>query len=420
MIVRFVRDSIQRSPRRKALIIAAIALGTSVATAMLGVVLSIGDKINVELRAAGANIVVTSRAASLTGGVGGITTAVSGVANDIQENLVPKIKYIFWGLNITGFAPSLTTHDGATVVQGVWFSHPYKSPDGTIQLTGMQAVNPVWQIEKGKWAQDFHSEDSPAECVIGTGIARRTGWSTDTLIPVLGAQCKVTGILSSGDEADDRILVPLALIQGLVHKPGVVDRIDVAALTKPEDDFARKDPRTMTAAELERWNCTNYVTSIAHQIEEAIPGTEARPVRRIADSEGKVLNSISGLMALIAFAALLSAGLTVWSLTATTMMERRGEIAIMQAIGGGRWVVAMLLGSEIVLLGLAGGAIGALAGVWLARSVGQSVFHDAIGISWIVPILIMLAAVLVALAGAAQPLRRALHLEPAVILREGI
>ncbi len=60
MIVRFVRDSIRRSPKRKALIIAAIALGTSVATAMLGVMLSIGDKINLELRQVGANIVVTA------------------------------------------------------------------------------------------------------------------------------------------------------------------------------------------------------------------------------------------------------------------------------------------------------------------------------------------------------------------------
>jgi putative ABC transport system permease protein len=416
MIIRFVRDSIHRSPRRKALIIAAIALGSAVATAMLGVMLSIGDKINIELRAAGANIVVTSRAAAVTGGVGGITASASGTANDIQLALVPKIKSIFWGLNITGFNPSLTAHDGPLTVQGVWFRHEYKNPDGTTQTTGIRALNPTWQITKGDWPND----DNLANCLIGAGVARRNNWNPGATISVLGQPCQITGIVSSGDETDDRILLPLARLQELIHKPGVVDRIDVAALTKPEDDFARKDPKTMTAAELERWSCTNYVLSIAHQIEEAIPGTEARPVRRVADSEGKVLNKISGLMALITFAALLSAGLTVWSLTATTMMERRGEIAIMQAIGGARWLVATLLGSEIALIGLAGGILGALSGAWLARVVGQSVFHDAIEISWILPILIMLAAMLVALAGAAQPLRRALRLEPAVILREGV
>src|SRR3954469_19557874 len=106
MLVRFVRDSIRRSPRRKALIIAAIAMGSAVATSMLGVMLSIGDKVNRELRSAGANIVVTKRSAAMTGGIGSVTTATaSGAPNYIAEADVPRIKNIFWGLNITGIAP---------------------------------------------------------------------------------------------------------------------------------------------------------------------------------------------------------------------------------------------------------------------------------------------------------------------------
>jgi putative ABC transport system permease protein len=125
-------------------------------------------------------------------------------------------------------------------------------------------------------------------------------------------------------------------------------------------------------------------------------------------------------MALITLAALLSAGLTVWSLTAATMMERRGEVAIMQAIGATQSLVAFLFGLEIALVGLVGGIIGASAGLLLARFVGESVFHDALEISWILPFLMVAAAVIVALAGAAQPLRRTLRMEPAVILREGL
>ncbi len=263
MIVRFVRDSIRRSPKRKALIIAAIALGTSVATAMLGVMLSIGDKINIELRQAGANIVVTSKAAELTGGIGGVTTSAAGPANDIQEADVPKIKKIFWALNITGYTPSLTAHDGALTVQGV-------------QFASLRAMNPTWQITQGAWATD-----TSTDCMAGAGLARRNNWNAGTQVIILGQPCKIAGVISSGDEADDRILLPLATLQQLIQKPGLVDRIDVAALTKPEDDFAHKDPTTMTSKEFERWNCTNYVTSIAHQIAEAIPrhGRPPRPPR---------------------------------------------------------------------------------------------------------------------------------------------
>ncbi len=416
MIIRFVRDSVRRSPKRKALIIVSIALGTAVATSMLGVMLSIGDKINVELRQVGSNIVVTPQAASLTGGIGGLTANAVSATDGIQESQVPNIKNIFWGLNITGFDPSLLAHDGALEVQGVWFNHEYQVPNGgPTQSTGIRAIDPSWKVTDGQWPAD-NSND----CMAGAVVARRNQWVAGQTVAVFGEPCKIAGIVSSGDTADDRVLMPLARLQALTHQAGLVDRIDVAALTKPEDDFARRDPKTLTPKEFERWNCTNYVTSIAHQIQEAIPGTDARPVRRVADSEGKILDSISGLMLLITIAALISAGLSVWSLTATTMMERRGEIAIMQAIGGARWLVATLLGSEVALIGLAGGVIGSLAGVWMARVVGESVFHDAIEISWVLPILIVLAAMLVALAGAAQPLRRALRLEPAVILREGV
>jgi putative ABC transport system permease protein len=390
-------------------------MGSAVATAMLGVMLDIGDKINRELRSAGANIVVTSQAASLTGGVGSIAANPAGAANYIPESEVPNVKKIFWGLNITGFSPSMLAQDGALQIRGVWFSHPYKTPDGGTRITGIQAVNPAWQILQGRWTPDVLNE-----CLVGASVARRYGWKPGSTVTIFGAQFRVAGILSTGEEADDQVLIPLERLQQLTSRTGQVDRIDVAALTKPEDDFARKNPKTMTAKELERWSCTNYVTSIAYEIEQALPGTQARPVRKVADSEGKILSSVGGLMGLITLVALFSAGLTVWSLTATTMMERRGEVAIMQAIGATRGLVAALFGLEIALVGFAGGIIGACAGVWMARYVGASVFHNAVEVSGILPVLIVFSAMAIALAGAAQPLYRTLRMEPAFILREGV
>jgi putative ABC transport system permease protein len=279
----------------------------------------------------------------------------------------------------------------------------------------VKKVNPSWLLTKGRWAAD-----GADEAMIGAAVARRNGWKPGETISALGGRFKIAGVISAGDETDDRVLLPLARVQSLTGRPGLVDRVDVAALTTPENEFARKDPRTMAPKELERWNCTAYVSSIAHQIEGALPGTEARPVRRVADSEGKILDHVSGLMTLITMVALISAGLTVWSLTATSMMERRGEIAIMQAIGGARWLVATMLGIEIALVGMVGGIVGALLGTQLARLVGESVFHDAVEISPVLPLVIMAAAIVVALAGAWQPLRHTLRMDPAVILREGV
>jgi putative ABC transport system permease protein len=102
------------------------------------------------------------------------------------------------------------------------------------------------------------------------------------------------------------------------------------------------------------------------------------------------------------------------------MMERRGEVAIMQAMGAPLSSITTLFGIEIALIGLTGGLIGAVGGTFLARFVGQSVFHDAVSVSWVLPFVIAAAAILVSLAGAALPLRRTLRMEPAVILREGL
>jgi putative ABC transport system permease protein len=416
MILRFIVDSLRRAPRRKALTIIAIALGSAVATAMLGVMLSIGDKINRELRTAGANIAVTAKSAALTGGIGAVTTATAGAHSYLDEADAPKIKSIFWGLNITGFSPSLSATDATQTLQGVWFHHPYKTPDGIIAQTGLTDVNPTWNLTAGHWPSD----DATTELIAGQGAARRNNWQLGQKLTLFNQPFEISGILATGDETDDRLLLPLARLQQLASLPGKIDRIEVSAITKPEDDFARKDPRTMTSAELERWSCTNYVSVIAKQIADVIPNSEARAVRRVADSEGKILDKVSGLMGLITLAALLSAGLTVWSLTATTMMERRGEVAIMQAIGATRAIIGVLLGAEVAVIGLAGGAIGAFAGVALAHFVGESVFRDAVEISWILPFVIMLAAALVSLAGAWQPLSRALRLDPALILREGV
>src|ERR1700757_4399710 len=114
MFVRFVSQSIRRSPRRKAMTVAAVAMGSAVATAMLGVRLDIGDRVNRELRSLGAHLIVTPKARALTD------------EDFIPEAAVPKIKTTFWHLNIIAVAPTLRAvaqvGGRAVPVTGVRFS----------------------------------------------------------------------------------------------------------------------------------------------------------------------------------------------------------------------------------------------------------------------------------------------------------
>jgi len=123
-------------------------------------------------------------------------------------------------------------------------------------------------------------------------------------------------------------------------------------------------------------------------------------------------------MLLIALAALAAAALTVWSVMATTVLERRGEIAIMQATGATDRTIALLFGAEIAVEGLIGGAIGVGAGLEMAHWVGGAVFQTGIAIPPVLAPLSIFLAVAIALVGAYPPLRRSLLREPGAALRE--
>jgi putative ABC transport system permease protein len=422
LFLRFVAQSARRSPRRKLMAMGAVALGSAVATAMLGAMLEVGDRVNHELRRLGANVLVTPKSASLPVEIGGISYRPTSRDESIPLALVPRIKSIFWQLNITAIAPSLraqTLLNGREIaVEGAWFERQLRVPDGSSITTGLHVLNSAWKV-RGQWITDPRADDRAAECMAGAALARRFDLQTGSTVPIFGEPFRVTGIISTGGEEDDRLFVRLEVLERLTGRVGNVDSIEVGALTKPEDAFARQDPKRMTPAQYDRWYCTPYISSIAHQIEEALPMAVARPIRRVADNEGRVLGKVRGLMLLISLAALATAALTVWSVMATTVLERRYEIAIMQAAGAGSALIVAMLGAEVAMQGAVGGLVGAFAGWELSGWVSRSVFGvEAQAPPLLIP-LVLVMAVAVALAGAAQPLRRALSLEPAAILREG-
>ncbi len=423
MFLRLVGESIRRSPRRKAMTIAVVALGSSVATAMLGVMLDVGDRVNQELRSFGANLRVTPRSRALPVEIGGIRYQPRSSEDWIPEGSLPKLKSIFWQLNVTGLAPSLEAVaelSGRPVsLEGVWFKRNFRAPDGRTYQAGLRVINPTWRVE-GRWIEDGEPDARATECLLGQALAKRLGMSLGSRLELLGESFTVSGILSTGGEEENRIFARLEVVQRLTHRPGQVDAVQVSALTKPEDELARKDRSAMTPSEYDRWYCSPYLTSIAHQIEEALPMAVAKPVYRVADNEGRILGKIRGLMLLVCLTALASAALTVWSVMAATVLERRREIAIMQATGAGNRVIAALFGAEIAVQGIVGGVLGALAGSRLAQWVGSSVFNAQIESPVLLVPLVVVLAVGAALAGAAQPLIRALSQPPAEVLRGGV
>src|SRR5262249_30509496 len=261
------------------------------------------------------------------------------------------------------------------------------------------------------------------EAMIGVKFAEKFGLRTNDFLNVSatnGASWKalhIVGILATGGAEDDAIVAPLAIAQQLAEKPGLYRKLYVLALTKPEDAFARRDPKTMNADEFERWSCSPYVSSIAYSIQQVLPGSDVRVIHRIADSEGKILTRVRSLLWLVAFAALLAAALAVAASSAASVMKRRSELAIMKALGAGSATVGFLLAAEQLLLAFVGGTLGYVIGYFLARIVGIKIFGVPPQPSLLALGVVLALATLVTLLGSALPLRRATRCEPAPILR---
>jgi putative ABC transport system permease protein len=414
MFIRLVRQSFQRQIRRKLLAGTSVMLGVTVATAMMIVALDIGDKINRELRSYGANLVVFAAADSLDVEVGGVSFKPMSASSFLDERHLPNIKSIFWGHNIVGFAPALSVH--ATIhgqdaeILGTWFAKRLGSDEDAF-TTGARSIYPWWHVT-GEWPRD-----DALESLVGEKAARRLGVRRGDRITIGDQPVIVTGILSTGGVEDDKLIAPLRLTQRLAGRPGAVQRIYVSALTTPEDDLARRDPSTMNPELFDRWYCTPYVQSIARQLQEAIPGSKAEQIRQVAQNEGTVLSRIKGLMLLVSAAALLASILGVSAAMTTAILERRREIGLMKGVGAANGVVAALLFTEVGVIAVVSGTAGFGFGALLAQQIGRTIFNAKVGLEPLLYPIVLAVAVGVTFAGSTPSIRRALRLDPAIVLR---
>ena len=451
MLARILLESLARRRRRKLLSILAIALGIAAAATAGILSLDIGDKISRELRSYGANLSITPAADSLAISVGGVDYRPAGSGAFIAEDDLVKLKRIFWRNNIVAFAPFLyvpaKVNDQSAVLIGTWFEKLLRVDKSEVFATGIEKLHPSWKVE-GEWPDDA----SATEVLVGRRLAAKLRVRAGGTIAFScrGAPCgrpewvgtrpatteqrgqdahatagetpalrlQVRGILETGGAEDDQILAPLALVERLAGLEGKVRRVEVSALTKPEDAFARSDLSKLSPEELDRWYCTPYASSIAYQIQQAIPEAQVTPIYQVADTEGKILNRVGILMGVLALAALVTAGLAVASMMLATAIERRAEIGLFKSLGATDARVATLLLLEAGMLGLVGGVAGYLVGSVLAWRVSLAVFGIPVGVHLVMFPVCLGLALAVTLAGSVFPLGRALKVSPAVVLRD--
>ncbi|MBQ8954053.1 MAG: ABC transporter permease [Clostridia bacterium] len=424
MFFRMLRGILVRQKGKMLMIALTIALGASLATAMLNVMMDVGDKVNQELKTYGANITVYPKNASILHDLYDVEGA--GQESYLRESELGNIKTIFWAFNIVDFAPFIDTaatlSDGEEVtLVGTWFNHHLDLPTGESLDAGVSSLRSWWDIT-GAWL-DEQAQDRTDLAMVGSALAARQGIKPGDLIHVTASagegDLEVVGIFDAGGDEDDRIYAPLDMVQRLSDTDGLLSSIEVSAITTPDNELAVKaaqNPAALTIAQYETWYCTAYASSICYQIQEVITDSIASPVRQVADSEGEILEKTQLLMALITILSLIGSALGISNLVTASVMERGAEIGLLKAIGAHDASVSGLVLTEIVITAIVGGVVGYFAGFGFAQIIGHSVFGSAIDMKPMVIPIVGVLVICVSLAGSIPAIRMLLKLRPAEVL----
>ena len=344
----------------------------------------------------------------------------------LKESDAAKIKTIFWAFNITNFAPQLNVHaqvnGTAAAVVGTWFNKTLKLASGETTVVGVDGMRSWWKLD-GSWPKDDTDQG-----VIGTTLAQQLGvgrGDTVTLRKTTAAgntheqKIRITGVYDSGDDDNSAIYISSSVAQVLSDLPDSVDKIEVKALTTPENDLARKaaqNPAALSQDEWETWYCTAYPSSIAYQIEEVIPGAVAKQVRQVAALQGNVLQKTQAVMILMTVLSLLAAAVAVANLMVASIGERSSELALLKAIGATDGAVSRLMMAETAAISLLGAIVGAALGSGVAQIIGQVVFGSGITMRPMVFVLVFVLLALTVLLASASSIRSILSLKPAEVL----
>lgn len=442
MFWRMVKGSLWHQNKKMLLIAFTVALGVSLATAMLNVLLGVGDKVNAELKSYGANINVQPKEASLINDLYAVSDTQAEAGAYLREDELPKVKTIFWSYNIVDYTPYLTTrvslqstaentvkntansNNKTVVLNGTWFNRQLALPTGATVETGMMRLKNWWQVE-GAWLTDTDTN----QVMVGHELATKYNLHLGDKLTIIGDEAKVgakakreleiKGIFTSGDRDDAYLYVPLAVAQEVSANQGRISRIEVSALTTPDNDLARKaaqNPKQLTIKEWEVWYCTAYVSSISYQLQEVLTDAVAKPIRQVAESEGAILDKIQLLMLLITILAMLGSAMGISNLITAGVMDRSAEIGLCKAIGSFNLPIIRTILTETVITGLLGGLIGYFCGLGFAQIIGFTVFGSAIAPSTTVIPLIIVMVVIVVLLGSIPAIRYLLSLDPSDVL----
>jgi putative ABC transport system permease protein len=380
MFWRIVRRLFAAQRGRLLVILLALGAGAALTAALLNLEVDAKSRLTTEFRAFGTNVIVAPREEAGTSAIP--ATLDESIGKQVREFPAPPHSSASSNLYLVADVVSAAVHQPIKAV----IAGTRVEIRGAMQTFGVvRALNGDEAVQHQKL------------CLVGSRAAQQLHLQSGDLLRLQysGREevCRASPLPARGDEIDSQIAIDLESAQRLAAQPGKISLVRLSVAGTPREIRA-------------------YIAALAQKI----PSADVHGLRQFTDAEAKIYNRISGLLTAITVLVLVLTTLCVMAAMSNVAMERRNDVGLMKAIGGATRRVLRLFLAEAALLGLAGGVVGAAAGILFSIWLGKTVFGVAARPRLIVYPVSVAITILVAIVSA-YPLRRLASISPASVFR---
>ena len=425
MFFRMLLSAVFRRRSRAVMAVVASLVGAATLSCLAMICIAVPQQMNQEMRAYGANLIVTPLADSENGKSGiddamveHTTEMVSAKGSEKHatyryENVrVNAAPYVMAGINpaqvrnlnhhwvVDGSWPSagkvLVGRDVADAMGlkvGGSITIGYRASDNA--ASSGQASQPGTDGTDGT-AQSGTDGTSDGQTSSGSTGAQQTqnGHVSSDIMDTSGTEFRVAGIVDTGG-SEDSIIYALA---GDVDKlTGSTRGVDVIEYSSGASD--------LTALV----NSINDMTSMH---------VKAQQVTKITASDTRIITMLQTLFWIVSLVVLVFTLVGVGTTISSIVSQRRNEIGLRKALGASSHAIGVEFYVESAVYGLLGGLLGTATGYGMARWLCATVFERSIGFNWWLAVVSVVFSALVAVVASIPPVHRATRIDPAVVLRE--
>ncbi|MDR1045902.1 MAG: ABC transporter permease [Candidatus Adiutrix sp.] len=370
-LLKILLSSIVRRRSRLMVALVGIAIGATVLLGMVTLCYDIPRQMSREFRSYGANMILVAA---------GRESLMMRADIENAAALLPPEKVL-----------GLTPYRYETVRSNML---PYTAVG--VDFAQVRKTSPYWHVT-GQWPE------RDGEILIGADVAEFT-----RLVPGRGLTLEgrnkeqaryekdvtVTGLLKTGGVEDGFIFMSLESMEEMTGEPGFVDVAEISVMASGRE-----------------------LRDLAEAVRSGQSRVEARLVKRVTQSEETVLGKLKTLVYLVTVIVLVLTMICVATTMMTVVMERRREIGLKKAIGAENRSIAREFLAEGLILGLLGGLLGSACGLLFAQVISANVFNRSVTVEfYLIPATVLVSA-LVTIIACLIPVRRAVDVEPALVLR---